>query len=362
MENFPMQPPQASEHAEAYDALFMAIAGLTILFTVIVGIMVLFFAIRYRSDKKIDRKNPMSHNIKLEMTWIIIPTILGLGIFVWSTLNFIKVRTMPEDATEIYVIGKQWMWHIQHMNGIREIGELHIPIGKPVKLTMISQDVIHSMYLPAFRTQFHVVPGIYTELAFTPTKTGRYRMLCAMHCGTQHSEMVGWVYVMSEVDYNRWLETDGNSLKPQGETMPEAGARIFKEKGCGNCHTNVDTDRAPTLLALMGRQRSFNNAAPRIADRSYVRESITEPWDIITQGYTNTMPAYRGELTEEQILDLVAYIQSLGRPAPDGEREKFERPGPPSATGSSAPDTVTDIANARKSAGDAQSRRTEDQR
>ena len=350
MGNFPMMPEQASEHAASYDALFWTITGLTVFFTILVVVIMGFMIVRYRKGSTASRKGQMDSHLGLELTWTIIPLILAVGIFLWATYGFMKQRTMPADGTEIFVIGKQWMWHIQHMNGIRENNELHVPVNTPIKLTMISQDVLHAMYLPEMRAQFHVVPGRYTTLHFTPTKVGEFKMLCAMHCGTQHSEMVGKVFVMSQQDYAAWLEKDGNRFVETG-TMVESGKQLFNKKGCGNCHTGLDTERAPTLAGLIGRTRAFNDGTSHVADEEYVRESILEPYDRITKGYINTMTAYKGQLTEEQVLELVEYIKSLGTTGGGGGvTEEYEQPVRPGAAREGEPKNATDIANDRKSA------------
>ncbi len=365
---FGIGPEQASEHAVKYDLLFGTITLLTIVFTVLVFGMVLILAIRYRKGAVINRKNPLHHHTGLELTWTILPLILALGIFVWSAKNFIDVRTMPKDAKEIFVIGKQWMWHFQHQDGTRENNELHVPVGQPVKLTMISQDVIHAMYLPEMRAQYHVVPGRYTDLAFTPTKPGEYLILCAMHCGTQHSEMVGKLVVMNPREYSEWLERDGNRFKPKAMTMAEAGKQVWDEKGCGNCHTGVDNLRAPTLVGVMGNSRKFTDGTTAVADRDYIRESILHPWQRLTEGWENTMQAYDGQLTEEDVLNLIEYVSTQSGAtggsgsADTGEIRPYDKPERTEQTGSSDTNTIVDIANETKSAGKSQFQSTKGKR
>lgn len=363
MGNFPMQPEQASEHAKGYDALFNVITGLSVFFTIIVVLVVFFLATRYKKGSKASRKNPVDSHLGLELSLTIIPLFLALGIFLWSTKNFMKQREMPKDAMEIFVVGKQWMWHLQHMNGIRENQELHIPVDTPVKLTMISQDVLHAMYLPEMRAQYHVVPGRYTDLHFTATKPGVYKMLCAMHCGTQHSEMVGKVFVMSKTDYANWVAAGGNRYDPEAEPMEVAGSKLFAKKGCGNCHTDKNTERAPTLNGLVGSTRSFTDGSTIVADDNYVRESILDSEKQLVQGYTNTMISYKSSLTEEQVLQLMAYIkskQSAGEGG--GATVPYEQPERPSGLQSSSPDNTTRIANERKSAGASQFKQTGDKK
>lgn len=355
MFRFPIMPEQASARAASYDALFYTISALTVFFTVAVGIMILFFVTKYRAGKKVDRRGALSHSTFLEMLWTVPPLFLAIGIFAWSAKNFIEFRQTPKNATEVFVIGKQWMWHVQHMNGIRENNELHVPVGKPVKLTMISQDVIHAMYLPEMRSQFHVVPGRYTELTFTPTKTGRFKMLCAMHCGTQHSEMVGQVYVMSQAEYAKWLEKGGNRYQPDALTMKEAGKQLFTQKGCANCHTGVDNPRAPSVNGIYNTKRTMTDGAVLTANDDYLRDSIVNPWRSVSAGYDLTMPSYKGSLTEEQVLQLVTYMKGLGV----GEKGEYANPrneSKPSATGEA---NAASEANKRVSAGATQFSRAE---
>lgn len=354
---FEITPVQASEHAPRYDLLFGVITLLTIVFTAIVFVMIAVLAVRYKAGNVVDRRNALTHHTGLELLWMGVPTVLALLIFGWSAKQFIDVRSMPKDAMEIFVIGKQWMWHFQHPNGIRENNELHVPVGVPIKMTMISQDVIHSMYLPEMRAQYHVVPGRYTELTFTPTRPGRYKILCAMHCGTQHSEMVGQLYVLSDREWAQWLEKGGNRYRDTPKTMVEEGAQIWKDKACMNCHTGVNNPRAPSLNGLFGQTRIFADGTRTVADRDYIRESIINPHTRITQGYENTMPVYGGQLTEDQVLKLTEYILTLTAGV-----GAFEAPTVDREVGTNADATPVDIANRGSSAGNMQFRAAEDRR
>lgn len=352
---FQFMPDQASEHAARYDLLFGTITLLTLIFTVVVSTMVIFFAYRYKRGTKRDRRNIVTHNTAMELVWMGVPLVLALGIFMWSAKNFIDVRTMPKDGLEIFVIGKQWMWHFQHPDGTRENNELHVPVGRPVKLTMISQDVIHAMYLPEMRAQYHVVPGRYTELQFTPTKPGKYKILCGMHCGTQHSEMVGQLIVLNDREWAQWLEKDGNRFKDTPLNMVEAGAQIWQDKACFNCHTGVDNPRAPTLVGLMGKTRKMTDGSTVVADRDYVRESIMMPHNRTTAGYKQTMPIYGGHLTEIQVLQLAEYIKTLTASTGEYQRTDVKR----NEVGSNANKSNVDVANTSESAGNAQFRSSE---
>ncbi len=309
--NFPLAPPQASSLAPEYDAVFYALLALTIFFTGIVLAAVVFLTVRYRRGTKVDRSRPVYEDLRLELSWTIIPLILALVMFYAGAKVFVDIRTAPKDSEEIFVIGKQWMWHIEHPNGVRENNTLHVPIGKDVKLIMISQDVLHAFYVPAFRTQVHVVPGRYTDIWFKATKVGEYHLFCNMYCGTQHSEMCGSVIVMDQRKYAEWLANNGESVPHL--TMAQAGARKFNSVGCANCHGGTDTLRAPSLVGIFGKKRVFSDGTSLIANDEYLRESIVNPYNHITAGYGQSMPVYtKDQLSEEDILNILAYIKTSG--------------------------------------------------
>jgi len=311
--NFPLSPPPASNFAPEYDAIFYVLVALTVFFSAVVGIAVIFFAVRYQKGTKADRSRPMYENLFLELTWTIVPLVLGIVMFYFGTSLYVKMRTPPKNATEIFVIGKQWMWHIQHGNGVRENNTLHVPVGRPVKLTMISQDVLHAFYIPAFRVQEHVVPGRYTQLWFTATQAGEYHLFCNMYCGTQHSEMGGKVVAMPPAEFAAWLANEGQSASPL--SMDQMGAKIFNKVGCNNCHGAEDTLRAPSLYGIYGKRRVFADGTSQIADDEYLRSSILRPYDHLTAGYGETMPVYEGQLSEEDVLNLVSYMKVMGTTA-----------------------------------------------
>ncbi len=348
---FPFMPEQASKEAVAYDELFWFITLLAFVFGTIVIIMTLYFGAKYRRGSTADRRNPIDHSRSLEYLFIGVPTVLALVTFVWSAFQYVHVRTMPKKALEVFVVGKQWMWHLQHTNGLRENNEIHLPVDTDIKFTMISQDVIHAFYLPEFRAQYHVVPGRYTDLWIHPTKTGRFRMLCAMHCGTQHSEMVGWVYVMEKADYAKWLANGGNRFQSNPMTMVEAGKKVWDAKGCGNCHTDKDTVRGPSLMGIYGKTRSIEDGTSLVADTAYLRESILTPWRKITRGYDPTMLPYEGQISEEDVLGLVEYIKSTSDRTTPGIQEPY-KPALRGATkmGPTGPRNATDLTNDNDSA------------
>ncbi len=312
--NFPMTPPAASNFASEMDLLFYSILALSTVFAVITFAYVIFYAIKYRAGSSADRSSPVYENMKLELIWIAGPTVLAIIFFAWGAKVYADVRIPPKDAKEIYVIGKQWMWHIQHPNGVRENNTLHVPIDTDIKLTMIAQDVIHDFYIPAFRTQFMVVPGRYTQMWFRPTAIGKYHLFCNMYCGTQHSEMGGSVIVMSKKDYSEWLANNGSMRQNLSPT--QAGEKLFNKIGCGNCHGPTDLPpRSPSIAGLYGKTREMDNGQRFIADETYIRESILRPGEKLLKGYANTMPMYDKQLTEDEVMALMAFIKSGATPS-----------------------------------------------
>ncbi|HVK06747.1 MAG TPA: cytochrome c oxidase subunit II [Armatimonadaceae bacterium] len=321
MGELPFRPVAASSYAEDVDRLFFVLVALTVFFTSAVGITVLALAARYRRGNKVDRSRPSSHNTLLELSWTIPPIFLGLGVFFWSAKIYTQAYAVPENAKEIFVVGKQWMWHIQHSNGIRENNELHIPVGEPVKLTMISQDVIHAFYVPEFRLQRQVEPGQYSSFYFTPTKTGRYHLYCNMYCGTQHSLMGGWVYVMSKADYQKWAASGGSQpvapggtpSKTGGLTLTQRGASLYEKFQCNSCHdpAAVQRGRGPSLVGLYGKTRQLADGRKVKADDGYLRNVLYYPAEYPLAGWAVGMPSYKGVLTEEEVLQINAYVKSL---------------------------------------------------
>ena len=310
--NLPLAPTRASTFADKYDLLFYTILFLSVVFTVIVFGGVLFFAIRYRRGTKVNMSHPPHEHLGLEITWSLIPLLLGLAIFAWGAKQFIYFVTPPKKGLEVYCVGKQWMWHFQHAgSGIRENNELHVPVGIPVTVTMISQDVIHALYIPEFRFQYQVVPGRYTQAWFQATKPGVYHLFCNMYCGTQHAEMGGYVYAMTPEAYAQWKENGGND--PQPMTLTERGHLIFNRFSCANCHADQDNERAPTLNGVFGKKETYTDGSSYKIDAERLREAILNPYKHIVLGYGDTMPAYQGAISEEDLIPLVTYLETLGK-------------------------------------------------
>jgi cytochrome c oxidase subunit 2 len=243
----------------------------------------------------------------LEIVWSVIPFGITMVMFTWGAKLYYEESRPPDNAMPIYVVAKQWMWKIEHMEGQREINELHVPVGRAVKLTMTSEDVIHSFFVPAFRTKSDVVPGRYSTLWFTPTKPGKYHLFCAEYCGNRHSGMIGWIYVMESQDYQEWL-----NQHPPPASLAESGEKLFNGMGCPTCHKEDGTGRCPSLSGLFGKTVQLAGGKTVVADEAYIRESILQPAAKIVAGYGLAMPTYQGQTTEEDILQLVEYIKWLG--------------------------------------------------
>lgn len=297
--------------AARVDYLYWTISFLTIFFTVLVLVLVFAFIAKYKRGKVANRKNPVNDHAGLEMTWTLTPILLSLAMFGWGTWVYLQIKTPPKNTIDVFSIGKQWMWHFQHLDGIREQNELHVPVGQPVRITVISQDVVHALYIPGMRVQTQVIPGRYTTLWFEPTRLGKYHMFCTMYCGLQHSEMGGTVYVMTKEDFAKWQANGGNRFAEHPKTMVEQGKQIWDDVRCGSCHGDRDTPQAPSLVGIAGSERSLDTGEKVVADDAYLRKATIDPYGDLVKGYRNTMPVYQGQLSEEQILALNAYIKSL---------------------------------------------------
>lgn len=304
----PLFPERASSIAQQVDYLYYFLTGVTLFFSALIFSLVFYFAVRYRRRSEDERPRPIFGSLGLEAFWSVVPLILTMVMFFWGADLFYTIRTPPSDATQLYVVGKQWMWKIQHPDGQREINELHVPLGRPVKLTMTSEDVIHSFYIPAFRIKMDVLPGRYTQMWFTATKTGEYHLFCAEYCGTKHSGMRGRVVVMEPAEYEAWL-----SGAPAGETLEESGARLFRQFNCHTCHEAGPTARGPALHEILGKTVRLASGETVVVDEGYLRESIVLPNAKLVAGYEPVMPTYQGQISEEGVVQLIAYLKSLTR-------------------------------------------------
>lgn len=306
-------PEQASTIAPKVDLLYFFLVAVSAFFTLLIALLVVAFAIRYRRRSADEVPKPIHGNNALEITWTVIPLALVLVMFFWGAKLFFEMNHMPRDAMEILVTGKQWMWKLQHPNGKREINNLHVPVNQPVKITMTSEDVIHSFYVPAFRIKQDAVPGKYTQTWFEATKVGKYHLFCAEYCGTEHARMGGWVYVMPQADYQAWVGADATAESPVAE-----GERLFASMGCATCHSGAKGAQGPDLAGVFGSEQTMADGEVVVADANYVRESILTPHRKLTEGYAGIMPSYQGIMNEQQLLEIVAYIKSLADGANTG--------------------------------------------
>jgi cytochrome c oxidase subunit II len=303
---FPLWPPIASAYAGEVDLLLVLLLILVTLLSAPVFVLLIVFAVRYRRGAKVDRSHRPDRNVALEVSWAAIPFALSLVFFVWAAKLYFAYGRPPDNALEISVLARQWMWKFQHPGGQREINELHVPAGHPVRLGMISQDVIHSLYFSALRIKHDVLPGRYTQLWFTADQPGTYHLLCAEFCGTSHSEMNGQIVALEPAAYQAWLERTPSDL-----SLARAGAQLFRSFGCSGCHTDSDVVRAPPLEGLFGSPVPLASGEVIIADEGYLRDSIVLPRKNVVAGYPPVMPTFEGRITEEQLVQLIAYVKSL---------------------------------------------------
>ena len=318
MWDFSILPEQASTFAAEVDALYFFIVGITLFFTVAIYAMIWFFSVRYRRGNKVDRSNAPVNNHILEAVWIILPLGIAMAIFAWSAKVFFEIKTAPAESMQIHALGKQWMWKFVHEEGNYEVNELHVPVGRPVEITLISQDVLHDLFFPAFRTKMDAVPGRYTHLWFEATKVGTYNIFCAEYCGLLHSGMIGKVHVLEQEDYDAWLS---GSYTPPSALFSSAAAGdarsdgevLFTQLGCNTCHKAPDQDAGlgPNLHGIYGTTRNLADGGSVVVDDDYIRESVYVPTAKVAAGYETLMSSYKGQINEEQVIQLISYIKGL---------------------------------------------------
>ena len=309
--NFPLFPQAASSIASEVDLLYFFILAVSSFFAVLVSGLVVYFALRYRRAHADEVGHDIHGSIALELLWTVIPFILAMVMFFWGADLYFRIARPPADAMEIFVVGKQWMWKVQHPEGVREINELHVPVGRPVRITLGSEDVLHDYYIPAFRVKMDAVPGKLTTMWFTATKTGSYHIFCAEYCGTQHSGMIGQVIVMEPNDYEAWL-AGGRSTG----TAVENGEKLFTTLACITCHKTDSSGRGPILAGVFGSTVDLQDGRRVVADENYLRESIMNPQAKVVRNYQPIMPTFQGTVSEENLLQLIAYIKTLKVAAP----------------------------------------------
>jgi cytochrome c oxidase subunit II len=325
LSNFPLWPERASTMAGRVDALYIFLLIVTGMMTLLVFSCLIYFAARYRHRPGVAAEQ-IEGSTELEIVWTTIPFLVFMVIFAWGAVVYFKERTPPRDATEVYVVAKQWMWKLEHAEGQREINELHVPVGQDVKMIMTSQDVIHSFFVPAFRIKQDVLPGRYTVAWFRATKPGVYHLFCAEYCGTQHSGMVGSVIVMQPAQYEAWM--GGGQTGPLSAT----GEKMFAELGCSTCHRFDTQGRGPNLQGVFGKPVALADGRTVVADENYIRECILDPGAKRVKGFQPIMPTFQGLVSEEQVNALVAYIKSLSA-GKTGEAVKASTALSPSMSG-----------------------------
>ena len=324
MGDIPLFPESASTLSGEFDLLFFFLSFLLVFFTSLVTGALLYFAFRYRRRSDDEVPKQITGHTRLEVGIMVPLAGLALVAFMWGAVLYMDMWDAPDDAMEIFVVGKQWMWKIQHPDGQQEINTLHVPVDTPVKLLMTSQDVIHSFFIPAFRVKHDVLPDRYTTFWFEATDVGTYHIFCAEYCGTNHSRMVGEVVVLSEADYEEWLASEGatTASAPGGQgqvgaaggaaTSPEEqGAQLFADTSCASCHNPAGTGIGPSLVGIFGAEESLEDGSTILVDENYLRTSILEPGAHIVAGYSNVMPTYEGQLDDDQLFQLISYIRSL---------------------------------------------------
>lgn len=320
-------PPTASEGAAKVDAVSGFVMGYSIFFAVLIAVALLYFGWKYRR-RSVDAVG-MKSNLPqgpIEITWSAIPLAIMLFTFWWGAKVYVRSMSPPEAADEYFVVGKQWMWKVQHPEGPKEINSMHVPVGRAIRLTITSEDVIHSFFVPAFRIKKDAVPGLYTTVWFRATKPGVYHLFCAEYCGTEHSNMTGSIIVMEPEEYEAWLAGGRGQVSPA-----VSGAATFQTFGCSTCHRPDTNARAPILNGLPGREVELASGQTVVADDAYIRESILRPAAKVVRGYPPIMPSFEGRASEEDIMLLISYIRSLPPPGsvpaePGGARREERAP------------------------------------
>jgi cytochrome c oxidase subunit 2 len=309
LSHLPFFPSQGSTHAASVDALYLFFVAVTAFFSVLIATLVVVFAVRYRRREATEVGAPIHGSLILELTWTFIPLVIAMVMFVWGASLYFQITTPPSNAMEVYVVGKRWMWKAQHVTGQREINELHVPVGQPVKLIIGSEDVLHAYWVPAFRMKMDAVPGRTTTMWFEASKPGTYQLFCAEYCGMSHSRMIGTVTAMEPLAFQTWL-AGGKS----GGSMADLGAKVFNELGCATCHLDSAQGRGPSLRGVFGGQATLTSGEKVTVDEAYIRESILNPTAKLVAGYPPLMPTFQGVVSEEQIAQLTAYVKSLPPP------------------------------------------------
>jgi len=312
---FRLLPASAAASASRLDSLALCLLLVTGAVALALLALTIVFCVRYRAGAQSDRSHVPRTGRRLEIAWTVIPLLLFLGLYVWGAVDYAALYRPDPAATPVFVVAKQWMWKAEHRNGRREVGELHLPLGRPVRLMITSQDVIHSFFVPDFRIKQDAVPGRYTAIGFTPSKAGEYRLFCAEYCGTEHAMMTGRIVVLPPAEYARWLDEG-----PRQPGMAARGFALFRRYGCSGCHAAGSSVHAPDLTNLLGRRVHLQDGRELTADEAYVRDSILLPRKDVVAGYEPIMPSFAGQIGEEDLLAIIEYIRE------SGHDERTERP------------------------------------
>jgi cytochrome c oxidase subunit 2 len=301
----PLFPEQASTFAADVDALYFFILAVSSFFALVVAVTSIALGVRYRRRHKDEVGAHIEGNLPLELLWSAIPAVIAMVMFGWGASVYFHLRRPPDEALQIYAVGKQWMWKFQHLGGQREINELHLPAGRPIKVTITSEDVLHSLYFPSFRTKMDAIPGRYTTLWFEPSKPGQYHIFCAEYCGTRHSGMIGWVYVLEPAAYQAWLAGGGEG------SLAERGAALFQQLACNTCHLDSGQGRGPSLKDVFGKPVELADGSTVMVDEVYLRESILTSQAKIVKGFQPLMPTFQGLISEEGLVALIEHVKSM---------------------------------------------------
>jgi cytochrome c oxidase subunit 2 len=315
--------------ATRVDHLYFFLVALTAFFSILIAGLIVTYAIKFRRRSPDSIGGRIHGGLILEITWTVIPLLITMVIFVWGASVFFAMSRPPDETLNVYVVGKQWMWKFQHLDGQREINQLHVPVGRAVKLIMTSEDVIHDVFVPAFRVKADVIPGRYTNIWFEPTKPGTYHLFCAEYCGTRHSGMVGDVVVMEPNDFQTWL-----SGGVEEGSLASAGQKLFADLACNTCHRPDAQGRGPVLQNLFGKTQALQSGESVVVDEAYIRESILNPAAKIVAGFQPIMPTFRGLVSEEGLLELIEYVKTL-------KTETLVEPARPATTQGPAPNEIT---------------------
>jgi cytochrome c oxidase subunit II len=324
LSGFQLFPAQASTLAPEVDNLYFGVLAITGFVALLVVALVVYFALKYRDRTGNRIGAPVTESVFIELGWSVIPFFIFIGIFVWSSIVFFHIVRAPDQTLEVYSTGKQWMWRFQHIDGQREINELHVPVGRPVRVIFTSEDVLHDLSIPAFRVKADAIPGRFSAIWFEATQVGQFHIFCAEYCGTRHSGMVGTIYVMEPADYQAWLSGGGTTAT--GGSLVQQGEQLFTQLACVTCHLPDGTGRGPSLVGVFESTVTLDNGAKVVADETYFRESILTPQAKTVAGYQQLMPTFQGQVNEDGVAGLIEYIKSLQGGA-----------APPAAAGQAAP-------------------------